>query len=118
MTGLLDEVLEAHGGLHRWRAARALRARLSLDGPFWDLRAVTASVRTNVTVDMQLHDQVVALSRWTDAEHRFVLRTNPEVATMTAGEFREPQVSHDPRTSFPPAPDGHWDPLQANYFMG
>ncbi len=118
MTGLLDEVLEAHGGLHRWRAASALRARLSLDGPFWDLRAVPASVRTNLTVDMHLHDQVVALSRWTDAEHRFVLRTNPDVATMTAGEFREPQVRHDPRTSFPSAPDEHWDLLHANYFVG
>jgi len=115
---LLDEVLEAHGGVDRWRAARAISARVSLSGPFWDLRAVPASRRTNVSVGIQLHHQVVSLSQWTDAEHRFVLRTNPDVATMTAGEFVEPEVRHNPRASFPTAPDAHWDQMQANYFVG
>lgn len=77
-----------------------------------------ASIRTNVTVGMQLHDQVVSLSRWTDVEHRFVLRTNPDVATLTAGEFCEPEVRHDPRSSFPAPSDAHWDRMQANYFVG
>jgi hypothetical protein len=117
MTGLLDEVLEAHGGFHRCRAARALRATVSLGGPFWDLHAVPAGVRTNVTVEMQLHDQVVSLSQWTDVEHRFVLRTNPDVSTMTGGDFQEPEVRHNPRASFPAASDAQWDQM-ANYFVG
>ena len=32
MTGLLDEVLEAHGGLGRWRAARTITARVHSGG--------------------------------------------------------------------------------------
>ena len=32
MTGLLEEVLEAHGGLERWRAARSITARVRSGG--------------------------------------------------------------------------------------
>jgi hypothetical protein len=32
VTGLLDEVLEAHGGLERWRAARSISARVRSGG--------------------------------------------------------------------------------------
>jgi len=32
MSALLDEVLEAHGGLERWRAARTIRARVRSGG--------------------------------------------------------------------------------------
>ncbi|HSF03552.1 MAG TPA: hypothetical protein VLA62_11100, partial [Solirubrobacterales bacterium] len=32
MSSLLDEVLEAHGGLERWRAARTIRARVRSGG--------------------------------------------------------------------------------------
>src|ERR1700754_1125988 len=118
MIRLLDKVLDAHGGLDRWRATRAIRATVSLGGPFWDLRAVPAADRTNLTVEMQLREQLVSLSQWTDAEHRFVLRTNPEIATMTAGDFREPAVRHGLRASFPAAPNAHWDRMHANYFVG
>jgi hypothetical protein len=31
-AGLLGEVLEAHGGLERWRAARTVRARVRSGG--------------------------------------------------------------------------------------
>jgi hypothetical protein len=117
MIRLLDKVLDAHGGLDRWRATRAIRATVSLGGPFWDLRAVPAADRTNLTVEMQLREQLVSLSQWTDAEHRFVLRTNPEIATMTAGDFREPAVRHDLRASLPATPDAHWDRMHANYFV-
>ena len=76
MTRLLDEVLDAHGGVDRWRAVRAVRAKVSLNGPFWERRAVPADVRTKLTLVMQLPFQVVSLSQWTDVEHRFVLRQN------------------------------------------
>src|SRR5262245_23120154 len=32
MSALLDEVLDAHGGLERWRAARTVRARVRTGG--------------------------------------------------------------------------------------
>ena len=32
MSALLDEVLEAHGGLERWRAARTVQARVRSGG--------------------------------------------------------------------------------------
>ena len=75
-------------------------------------------MRTNVTVDVQMQQQLVSLSQWTDTEHRFVLCANPEIATMTAGDFVEPEVRHNPRASFPAEPDAQWDRIQANYFMG
>ena len=31
-AGLLDEVLEAHGGLERWRSARSIQARVRSGG--------------------------------------------------------------------------------------
>jgi len=118
MTNLLDEVIDAHGGLHLWKAVGALRATVSLGGPFWDVRAVPADMRTNVTVDVQMQEQLVSLNQWTDAEHRFVLRTDPEIATMTAGDFVEPEVRREPRASFPAESDARWDRMQANYFVG
>jgi hypothetical protein len=32
MTALLNEVLEAHGGLERWRKARTVQARVRTGG--------------------------------------------------------------------------------------
>jgi hypothetical protein len=34
-TGLLDLVLDAHGGFERWSKARTIRARLNMAGPTW-----------------------------------------------------------------------------------
>lgn len=65
MATLLDEAIDAHGGRRRWKSVQALRATMSLAGPFWDMRAVPAALRTNLTADVQIHQQLVSLSTWT-----------------------------------------------------
>ena len=61
-------------------------------------------------------EQLVSLSQWTDTEHRFVLRTDPDIATMTAGESVNPKsVTTCRRHSHRATPLG---PMHANYFVG
>lgn len=118
MATLLDEVIDAHGGLQRWKAVQSLRATVSAAGPMWDLRAVPSALRTNMTVDVRVQEQSISISTWTDTERRFVLRTNPEIVTMTAGDLHDMEVRREPRASFPAEAGAPWDHLQANYFMG
>ena len=38
MTGLLDAVLEAHGGLRRWRNFTTTEATIVSGGKLWDIK--------------------------------------------------------------------------------
>src|SRR5262249_4315903 len=54
MTALLDEVLEAHGGLDRWRGARTVHARVRAGGLLIRTRVPgNRFADSDITVDVQ-----------------------------------------------------------------
>ena len=119
MPALLDEVIEAHGGLDRWRAARAIRARVRSGGLLLRTRAPG-----NRFADYRLTVEV--------AEPRTVLDPFPSAgrrAVFDHGEARIEDhqgqvvaVRSDPRPAFFGRPglrrNLRWDALDSAYFAG
>ncbi|MBV9471375.1 MAG: hypothetical protein JO206_00305, partial [Solirubrobacterales bacterium] len=77
MDQLLASVLDAHGGLERWREVTRLTAELSTGGFFWAARGWPgASGRHTVTLDPQR--QHVTLSSFPQDRLESVFETDPE----------------------------------------
>ena len=119
MTGLLDEVLEAHGGAERWRAARTITASARSGGLL---------LRTRVPGN-RLADYRLTVA---PAERRVVLDPFPEAGlrgVFDGGEARIERADGEVVESRPdprPAFFGRsglrrnlrWDALDAAYFAG
>jgi hypothetical protein len=116
MADLLDLVLEAHGGLDRWRRVRAVRARLDLTGPtFVALGQGTTLV--GVGVEVRVHEQRTVFTDFTGIGRRGVY--TPDLVTVTEEDGTVVAQRAAPRESFPvPAADTAWDALPALYFAG
>ena len=119
MSALLDEVLEAHGGLERWRAARTVRARVRSGGLL-----VRTRVPGNRLADYRLMVEV--------QEPRAVMDPFPRTGqrgvfdrgeARIEGEGGEVLASRaDPRAAFFGRAglrrNLRWDALDATYFAG
>jgi hypothetical protein len=115
---LLSEVLEAHGGAAAWSEVERLVARLSLGGPFWELRG-WPGVYADQTVTVAARHEEIAFSPFTAPDRESYLVTEPERIGLrtTAGEVLEERA--DPRPSSPLPFDPlrtKWDALQVAYF--
>lgn len=118
MSGLLDEVLAAHGGLERWRSVTALTARATFGGL---LRSRFPGNRmADVTVRVQLAEQHAVFDGFPDEDQRAVfdrgdVRIETRDGTPISGR-------RNARAAF--AGLGglrrnlRWDPLDATYFAG
>jgi hypothetical protein len=118
-VSLLDEVLEAHGGIDRWRAARAVRARVRSGGllirtrvpgnRFADYRATASVERPRAVLDPFPVDGRRGV--FDDGETRI---------EADGGEPLEER--RDPRPEFFGRPGRRrnlrWDALDATYFAG
>jgi hypothetical protein len=111
---LLEDVLEAHGGLARWRQTRSLSARLALRGPFWAGRGWPEGFDVTVLLATQReHIEIVYPDRVA------VFEVGPERLTLRTRDGRLLEVRDDPRASFPVF-DGditRWDAVQVAYFQ-
>ena len=116
MTDLLEAVLEAHGGLERWRQFGSIEATIASGGLLWELKG---------------QPQDPAPRRMSDALHREWASVRPFGAPDQKTDFTPERVAIEkldgrvvaerrhPRESFA----GHglttpWDPLQRAYFNG
>ncbi len=116
MTGLLDTVLAAHGGLDRWRAFSTIEATIVSGGKLWQIKG---------------QPQDPAPRRMTVALHREWASVQPFGAPDQKTDFTPQRIAIEkldgrvvaerlnPRESFA----GHglttrWDPLQRAYFNG
>ncbi|MEA5362815.1 hypothetical protein VA596_24995 [Amycolatopsis sp., V23-08] len=111
-TGLLSQVLEAHGGLERWRAVQTIRARVAMGGPSWAARGVEGLLADlDVTVD--LREQRTVFTGFTGPGRRGVY--TPDRVAIEDADDVVLQERHAPRASFG---GEQWDPLHALYFAG
>jgi hypothetical protein len=116
MSGLLDAVLDAHGGVEHWRRFRQVEATIVSGGDLWAIKGQPQ--------DPQPRRMTVALDReWAslrpfgadDQKTAFA----PERVAIEKLDGTVVSERRDPRHSF----DGHiletaWDPLQRAYFNG
>jgi hypothetical protein len=116
MSRLLDNVLDAHGGLQRWRSSSMLEATIVSGGKLWQIKG---------------QPQDPAPRRMTVALHREWASVQPFGAPDQRSDFTPERIAIEkldgeivaeranPRASF----TGHvletpWDPLQRAYFNG
>jgi hypothetical protein len=59
LANLLDEVIEAHGGLARWAQLETIHARLTQGGVTWALKGHPDEL-SDVYVTVRLHEQSVS----------------------------------------------------------
>ncbi|QUQ65716.1 hypothetical protein [Kutzneria sp. CA-103260] len=116
MSDLLDLVLEAHGGLDRWRRVQQVRARLDLTGPtFVALGQGTTLV--GVDVEVHVHEQCTVFAGFTGPGRRGVY--TPDLVTVTEADGTVLAQRGAPRESYPLGDaDAGWDALHALYFAG
>lgn len=116
MTGLLDAVLAAHGGLDRWREFSAIEATIVSGGKLWEIKGQPQ--------DPTPRRMSVALQREWASVRPFGAPNQktdftPERVAIEKVDGRVVAERSDPRASFA----GHdlttpWDPLQRAYFNG
>src|SRR5689334_21566607 len=116
MSRLIDEVLDAYGGVSRWNDVTTIRAHKRFGGAIWDLKQVNGIVEDgNVTV--WAREQRTSLHPFTAADRASVY-TPRRVAITTTDGATVAELNH-PRASF----TGHslhtpWSALQLAYFTG
>jgi hypothetical protein len=116
MSDLLDAVLDAHGGLSRWRQLQSVSARLRQGGALWALKG-QPGVLDDVFVTAHLHEEWVSHHPFGAADRRSAF--TPERVAIQTDDGTIVEELTQPRTSFA----GHtletpWTTLQLAYFVG
>lgn len=113
---LLDEALDAAGGLERWRQHSFLSAHLSQGGGLWAMKG-QGGVLDDVSVDVALHQEWVSHHPFGTPELRSSF--TPRRVELRDGGGMTVEALDDPRDSFAThAPDTPWTRIQLAYFVG
>ncbi|MEZ0071277.1 hypothetical protein [Planotetraspora sp. GP83] len=115
MDALLEKVLEAHGGLDRWKNLSTISARITYGGPFWEFKghADFAGADTLEANLQEQHSRQVQES--TGRTVVFDKKANRITVTGADGEIIE--ALDDPRASFDGyTPDTRWSLARIAYF--
>ncbi len=118
-AALLEEVLEAHGGLERWRAARVIRARVR-SGGFLVRTRFPGNRLGDYELTVELAEPVATMDPFPQVGRRGVFERGRVRIETAAGEAL---ASRDhPRAAFSGLSglrrNLRWDPLDAAYFAG
>jgi hypothetical protein len=116
VNDLLKHVLDAHGGLSRWKQFESVRARISTQGGLWALKGlVKDSAPREMTVS--LHEQFASVTPFGQPDWRTHFTPGRiAIETLDGKVVRERE---DPRRSFENhAMNTPWDPLHRAYFNG
>ncbi|MDM0117481.1 hypothetical protein QTI66_35790 [Variovorax sp. J22R133] len=116
MVKLLDDVLEAHGGLARWNQFNVLSARIVSGGGLWPLKGLIQDPAPR-QMKVSLHEEFASVAPFGQPNWRTNFRPERVAIETMEGELVKERL--DPRNSFA----GHsmntpWDPLHRAYFNG
>ena len=117
MDKLLSVVLEAHGGLDKWKRVGKITARMSLGGPFWAALG-WPDVYDDQVVVADPHQQRITFSPFSKPGLKSVLTVNPQRVAIEDDNGEVVEERLDPSATFP-LPFGEatrWDALQVAYF--
>jgi hypothetical protein len=116
---VLDQVLEAHGGIDRWRAARSIRARVR-SGGFLVRTRFPGNRLADYELSLELGEPVARMDPFPRADQRGVFDRGRVRIEDAAGRTLERR--DDPRAAFSGLSglrrNLRWDPLDAVYFAG
>jgi hypothetical protein len=119
MAALLDEVLEAHGGLERWRSARTIQARVRSGGLLLRTR-VPGNRFTDYRLTVDAHAPKTVMDPFPRDEERAVFDRGTSRIESRGGEVLASR--RDPRSEFFGISglrrNLRWDSLDSAYFAG
>jgi hypothetical protein len=116
MTSLLDEVINAHGGLDRWNQLQQVHAHLVQGGVIWALKGHPGEL-ADVFVTAKLHEQWVSHEPFHSPNLRSIYTPNQVSIEETNG--RPDESIQAPSGSFAGHTlETHWTNLQLVYFVG
>jgi hypothetical protein len=113
---LLDQVLEAHGGLERWHQFSLVQASISSAGSLWTMKGLKQDSMSR-QMSVWLHEQRASVMPFGAPNQRTAY--SPGRIAIETVEGQVVAERFDPRDSFA----GHdettpWDPLHRAYFNG
>ncbi|MGQ7958002.1 hypothetical protein ACUTAF_09880 [Pseudomonas sp. SP16.1] len=113
---LLDRVLDAHGGIERWRQFSRVEASITSSGALWDMKGLKQDSQSR-RMSVWLHEQRASVMPFGAPDQRTAY--SPGRIAVETSEGRVVAERLDPRSSFL----GHgettpWDPLHRAYFNG
>ncbi|ODV43861.1 hypothetical protein AWV79_13250 [Cupriavidus sp. UYMMa02A] len=116
MSNLADEILEAHGGIERWKRFSQVTATIVTGGGLWAMKGLVQDSAPR-TMTVALHEQRASVTPFGEPNWRTAFEPGRIAIETTSGEMVK--ELKDPRRSF----DGHvidsaWNPLQRAYFNG
>ena len=116
MNALLDEVLEAHGGLDRWRQFESMRATIVSGGDLFSIKGIPQDPIAR-TMTVRLHEEIASIAPFGAPDQKTDFTPNRVAIVKTDGHLVAER--EQPRRAF----DGHvletpWDPLDRAYFNG
>jgi hypothetical protein len=116
MNELLQRVLEAHGGLRRWKALTKAQATIVTGGAFWGMKGLIQD-RAPRQMTVLLHEQRASLTPFGAEDQRTAFTADRIAIETTDGAIIAERTN--PRRAFA----GHeittpWDPLHRAYFNG
>ncbi|KQY15864.1 hypothetical protein ASD28_23730 [Massilia sp. Root133] len=116
MNTLIEQILEAHGGLARWQSHDRLSAHLSQGGILWPLKGHGGKL-DEVDVQIDLKQQWTSHAPFGAADRRTAVTPRRAVIETVDGQVVE--VLDDPRASFAGfGLETPWSDLQLAYFVG
>ncbi|MEV4534148.1 hypothetical protein AB0J82_09980 [Asanoa sp. NPDC049518] len=115
MDALLGRVLDAHGGLDRWRTLTTFTARITYGGPFWEFKGHPGFVGTSF-VEASLRDQRIR-HRDEATGRELVFDRAGDRLTVTDGDGAVVEKLESPRSTFAGyTPETTWSLAQIGYF--
>jgi hypothetical protein len=113
---LLDAVIEAHGGLERWRQLQTVSVRLVQGGALWALKG-HAGVLDDVHVTANLHQERVSHRPFGAPDRRSAF--TPQRVAIETDEGELVEALEEPRGSFAHHTlETPWTTPQLAYFVG
>lgn len=113
---LLAEVLEAHGGLDRWRGFKGMSSTIVTGGRLWGLKGIDMDPSPRITTT-DFHRQWTTVAPFGDPDWTMTWVPDRVVIEDKAGQVIAER--DNPRQAF--AGHGYdtpWDPLHLAYFNG
>ena len=109
MNGLLESIVESHGGLDRWRRFNRVEATIVTGGAFWGMKNLTQDQDPR-RMTVSLHEERASVAPFGDPDWH--TEFTPDRIAILRDDGTVVAERDDPRTSFA----GHemttpWDPL-------
>jgi hypothetical protein len=116
MSDLRDIVIEAHGGIARWKRFRTIEGNMSITGLLWDRKGWPDALK-NVHVTASIGEQRLSYRPFTAEGLHSVYR--PDRVAIARADETEFKSRSNPRQAFEGhKPETPWDDLHLAYFSG